>query len=95
MRENKIEGHLVERVGEKRIRKVAWIGRAKAPDRLVLLNPAFFAEIKRDDLPGKFPRDAHERAQWREHERMRAAGLIVHVLESIEDVDDVLEGYVL
>jgi hypothetical protein len=51
---------------------------------------SFFVELKADDLPGEFPRDAHERAQHREHERMRRFGLVVHVVQSLADLDEVL-----
>jgi hypothetical protein len=117
MRESAIEACLVKRVkhlgGE--IRKVQWIGRKNAPDRLVCLPSrihewdgrlvagaichagaytdaarSFFIELKRDDLPSQFPRDAHERAQHREHERMRKFGMVVHVVQSLADLDEVL-----
>lgn len=112
MRESKVEKHLVARVkalgGE--VRKVKWIGRRGAPDRLVLLpvrqgyqlvdkmvgrqrnderrleasdkctHP--FIELKRPGL------DAED-YQAREHERLRAAGFVVLVLDTIEKIDEV------
>ena len=94
MRERDIEDYLKQRVkamgGE--TRKVKWIGRDGAPDRLVMLpRPAtLWVELKR---PGKlvtFPADAHERAQHREHERMRALGQRVVVIDSLAGVDELL-----
>lgn len=105
MRESDIEKHLVKRVkalgGE--VRKVQWIGRNGAPDRLVMLpdrgrhtrficgvetpfyQPAesIWAELK---APGVKP-EAH---QLREHERMRAMGQRVVVIDSIEGVEELL-----
>ena len=96
MRERKVEEHLVKRVkalgGE--VRKVGWIGRANAPDRLVLLPEPLngaanelwqqhpFVELKR-------PTKGATAAQAREHERLRAAGFVVLVLNSIEAIDEV------
>jgi hypothetical protein len=66
-------------------RKVKWVGRHGAPDRLVLL-PGwhFLAELKR---PGK---DAEDH-QYREHMLLRAAGFEVVVLDTIEKIDGVLK----
>lgn len=84
MREREIESYLVERVkalgGE--VRKVAWIGRRGAPDRLVMLPELLlWVELKR---PGAKPRPS----QVREHERMRAMGQVVAVIDSFEMVDE-------
>lgn len=85
MRESRVEKHLVDRVkalgGE--VRKVGWIGRRGAPDRLVLMpgpGKNFWVELK---APGQVA----EPHQWREHERMRLCGEIVLVLDSVEAVD--------
>jgi hypothetical protein len=102
MRESQIEKALVRRVkllgGE--IRKLAWINRRGAPDRLLLFPPARayefamahglvsgmvawqhpLVELKR---PGK---DAEDH-QAREHERLRAGGFLVLVIDSLEAVD--------
>lgn len=114
LKERDIEKHLVNRVvqlgGE--VRKVEWIGRRGAPDRLVMLperevklhdprlnrdytthtNPAqtIFVELKSPGKAATFPADAHERAQHREHERMRAMGQRVEVIDSIEGVEELL-----
>ena len=101
MRERDIEKHLVQRVKELggEVRKVKWIGRRGAPDRLVLLprvpyNIAFpgayrvartiWVELK---APGVEP----EPHQLREHKRMRAMGQRVEVIDSIEGVEALLE----
>jgi hypothetical protein len=100
MREADVEQYLVKRVkamgGE--VRKVAWVGRRHAPDRLVMIPdsvidktgcirwiPArsFFVELK---APGKRPRAG----QQREIERMRECKLRVEVIDSLEAVEAVL-----
>jgi len=93
--EGKIEAHLVKRVRETGgyIRKLKWIGRNGAPDRMVWwkLQPAvlvvpFFVELKR---PYK---DATPQ-QREEHRKMRDSGLRVFVLNSIEKVDAFVDLY--
>ena len=86
VRERDVEGYLVKRVealgGE--VRKLKWIGRRGAPDRLVMLpGRSFFVETKK---PGE---DA-EKHQHKEHKVMRAAGLRVVIIDSIDSVDEVL-----
>lgn len=87
MRESEIEQHLVDTVqflgGE--IRKVQWIGRNGAPDRLVMLPEGrlLWIELK---APGKTPSPV----QLREHAKMARCGQHVHVVDSIEGVDEVL-----
>lgn len=87
MRERDIEQHLVKRVkalgGE--IRKVNWVGRANAPDRLVLLpeRRSIWVELK---APGKKP----TAQQIREHNRMRRMGELVEVIDSLEAVEELL-----
>lgn len=95
MKESVIEKYLVKRVkalgGE--VRKVQWIGRRGAPDRLVMLpdpgpgkavfNNAWWVELK---APGVKP----ETHQVREHKRMRDMGQRVVVIDSIEGVDALL-----
>lgn len=96
MRERDIEKHLVRRVKELggEVRKLQWIGRRGAPDRLVMLPhgrragfnasiKTFFVELK---APGKKPRPE----QSREHTRMRRMGQIVEVVDSIEGVEALL-----
>lgn len=101
MRESQVETYLVERVkalgGE--VRKVRWVGRNGAPDRLVMLpgGPSkelhgliyraprtIWVELK---APGERPKPH----QQREHDRMRRMGQVVVVVDSFEAVDGVLE----
>lgn len=100
-----IEEYLVKRVrdlgGE--IRKVKWIGRRSAPDRRVMIPAefnsrgllgeiarAFWVEVKAPGKLATFPADARERAQAREHERMRRCGERVVLVDSFDGVDEVL-----
>jgi len=108
MRESDIEEYLIQRVeqlgGE--VRKVKWIGRSKAPDRLVMMRCTYhptggvftytpwvvWIEVKAPGKKASFPSNAHERAQQREHERMRMFGLRVEVIDSKVGVDQLLGG---
>lgn len=97
LKERDIEAHLVQRVkalgGE--VRKVKWIGRRGAPDRLVMLpdpgpgvgvfNNAWWVELK---ATGVKP----ETYQLREHKRMREMGQRVVVIDSIEGVEALLNA---
>lgn len=96
MRERDIERYLVKRVkalgGE--VRKVQWIGRRGAPDRLVML-PAEYAYGKLLYLPTiwvelKAPGEEPEPHQLREHARMRAMGQRVVVIDSLQGVGELL-----
>lgn len=100
--ERDIEKYLVTQVekagGE--VRKVQWVGRRNAPDRLVMLpdpgpgrgtfNNSWWVELKNPETIKTFPANAHERAQHREHERMRALGQRVVVVGTYEQVDELL-----
>ena len=102
MTEADIENYFAQQVkhldGE--VRKVQWIGRRNAPDRRAMLPVgscllandgfAFWVEFKHPDTGHLFPMNAHERAQHREHERMRRRGETVLVLWTREQVDQVL-----
>ena len=100
LKERDIEKYLVNRVvqlgGE--VRKVQWIGRRGAPDRLVMLPNRYtgadgkhrfrcaatiWVELK---APGEKP----EPHQVREHERMRNMDQWVVVIDSIEGVEELL-----
>jgi hypothetical protein len=86
VRESAVRKHLHARIkalgGEHRAAK--WFGRDHCPDDFVMLpGRHFWVEAK---MPGK---DA-EPGQAREHERMRAAGCEVYVLDTIEKIDRVL-----
>ena len=105
MLEADIERHLVARVKELggEVRKVRWVGRNSAPDRLVMIPRGFgvpgnyrlipatvWVELKNPDTIKTFPADARERAQHREHQRMRAMGQRVEVIGTIEQVEELL-----
>jgi len=82
MRESNVEGPVVfraERAGFY-VRKVYWVGRAGAPDRLFARKDRgqVYIEFKR---PGGAP-DSH---QVREHKKMRAAGIEVHICDNVQD----------
>lgn len=94
IRENKIEQYLVKRVKEMGgvTRKVRWIGRKNAPDRLVMMprewwdakgwyGDALWVELKA-------PRKKANACQEREHKIMRKLGQKVFVLDTIEKVEE-------
>lgn len=104
MRESAIEKHLVKRVEELggEVRKVKWIGRRGAPDRLVMLprrlkDNALARAIEDMYHPStvwvevKAPGEVPEPHQEREHKRMRAMGQRVEVIDSIEGVEELLK----
>jgi hypothetical protein len=86
MREREIEAHLVKRVKEMggECRKLRWVGRRGAPDRLVML-PWF--ELNTIWVELKAPGKKTKPHQAREHQRMQAMGQRVEVIDSIEGVD--------
>jgi len=95
MRESLIEEYLTEQVtiADGECRKVKWIGRRGAPDRLVML-PEVKGRFDWDGTPGrtiwvelKAPGEKVEPHQAREHIRMRAMGQTVIVIDSFEGVD--------
>jgi hypothetical protein len=105
MLERDIEDYLTKRVkamgGE--VRKVQWIGRNSAPDRLVMLpwradsqadsggkDQTIWVELKNPKTIVTFPADARERAQHREHERMRKMGQRVEVIGTLYQVEELL-----
>lgn len=85
MKEHRIESHLareVKRLGGT-IRKVKWPSVRGAPDRFVMwpaLGVSHWIELKQ---PGGVP----EPHQQREHDRLRAAGNSVFVLDTVDAVD--------
>src|SRR5574343_722689 len=102
MRETQIEAYLAKRVKELggEVRKVQWVGRRSAPDRLVMLpycnawahrgGKTIWVEVKNPETIKHFHADARERAQRREPERMRKLGQRVEVVGTFEQVDAVL-----
>lgn len=111
MRESTIEKYLVEQVkaigGE--VRKVQWVGRRGAPDRIAMLPPGQSEivecanSIRYTTWPKfeartvwvelKAPGVEPEPHQLREHKRMRDVGQTVVVIDSLEGVDELLRGY--
>ena len=85
MHERDIEAYLVHRIADMggETRKVGWIGRNGAPDRLVML-PGVTIWVELKATGGKC-----KPHQLREHERMRRMGQRVEVVDSIEGVDQV------
>ena len=102
MRESVIEKYLVKQVkavgGE--VRKVQWIGRNGAPDRLVML-PDFWWHCKHGMAgnPGpifvelKAPGEKLKPHQVREHKRMEDCHARIVTIDSLEGVDELLRGY--
>jgi len=85
--ERNVESYLRNRVARSKgeVRKVQWVGRRGAPDRLVLMpGGSVWVELKR-------PRKGAESYQEREHARMRRAGLEIWVCDSADAVDKMLE----
>jgi hypothetical protein len=96
-RERDIERHLVKRVKELggEVRKVQWIGRRGAPDRLVMLprgraSSGSFSACATLWVELKAPGVKPPSYQLREHDRMRAKGQLVVVIDSIEGVEELL-----
>jgi hypothetical protein len=87
LRERDIERALVKAVKAKggEVRKLAWIGRRAAPDRLVKLpdKEPVFVELK---APG----GRLSRLQEVEHRRLRAIGLRVEVVWKLDQIEGVL-----
>lgn len=93
MRESEIEKylvHCVKRAGGA-VRKVKWLGRNGAPDRVVMLprkldaDCTIWVELK---APGKTP----EPHQLAEHKIMREMGQRVEVIDSLEGVDEFMRS---
>ena len=103
--EGKIEKYFIKRVKETggEQRKLKWIGRNGAPDRLAWWPPKLSVECRSatNVIPGdivpvfafvelKRPKKGAEDHQTREHNRLRAAGFKVYVADTIEAVDSVI-----
>ena len=87
MLESAIENPVVKRAEQAGyfVRKVQWVGRRSAPDRL-------FARKDRGQVYIEFkaPGEKATLAQDTEHGRMRAAGIEVHVCDSVDDAMRIL-----
>jgi hypothetical protein len=90
MRESEIESYLVKSVKEVggEVRKVKWIGRRGAPDRLVMLPNYWLHRVIWVEL--KATGKVAEPHQLREHKRMEAMGQMVVVIDSLDGVDELL-----
>ena len=87
LKESYIENHLTRCVHDAggEVRKVQWVGRRGAPDRLVMLpHRVVWVELK---APGKKAKPH----QAREHARLRRYGLDVVVIDSIEGVEELVK----
>lgn len=94
MRESTIEQHFVKCTVSRgwETRKVQWIGVRGAPDRILMAPPRrsrYGLQLHHETvwIEFKAPGVKPESYQLREHERMRAAGQDVRVIDSIEGVD--------
>ena len=74
------------------VRKVQWVGRRGAPDRLVMLPREAYVDGAHCCLwvELKAPGEKAKPHQAREHERMRKMGQHVEVIDSFEGVDELL-----
>ena len=76
------------------VRKVKWIGRSGAPDRVVMLPEryvdSYYIAESTSWVELKAPGKRATPAQRREHERMGAMGQYVFVIDSFKDVDALL-----
>lgn len=94
-RESDIEKYLCDRVKELggEVRKVRWIGRNGAPDRIVMMPGKRYIDGVRGItlwVELKAPGEKCRPHQIREHERMARMGQRVVVVDSFEGVDEVL-----
>lgn len=104
MRESKIEAYLVRRAKEvgADTRKLKFVAHDGAPDRVLMVPrhierfgrfstcPTIWVEVKATGGAATFPADARERAQAREHKRMRDLAQMVVVVDSFEGVEELL-----
>jgi hypothetical protein len=85
MRESDIEDYLVEQVAKRRgeQRKVKWINRHGAPDRLVWIPGWSYPKMPELKAPG-LPLKEHQK---REHKRLKKMGIYCCKLDTFTDVD--------
>lgn len=86
MRESDLEAYLVRRVTQAggECRKVSWPGRRGAPDRAVFLpGSLLWIELK---APGEKAKPH----QIREHQRLQALGQTVHIVDSTDQIDELI-----
>lgn len=85
MRESQIEKYLCDEVNKRKgeIRKVKWIGRHGAPDRMCWVPGWVYPKMAELKPPGELL----EEHQRREHKRLNKMGIETFKLDSFEDVD--------
>ncbi|MCX7283942.1 MAG: hypothetical protein NTX28_07835 [Novosphingobium sp.] len=93
LRESDIEKYLVKRVKELggECRKIQFIGRPGAPDRLVMLPDVGLRTDRTIWVELKAPGKKAEPHQLREHERMRKMGQRVVVIDSLAGVEELFK----
>jgi len=72
------------------IRTETHLGQEVRWQRLLGRDTTIWVELKNPETILTFPANAHERAQAREHERMRALGQRVEVIGTYAQVDELL-----
>jgi hypothetical protein len=93
MRESKIEGLLHDRINDLdgEYRRVKWLGRRSAPDDFIMLlpkrSPRWWATGFVGFVETKAPKRGARPDQEREHNRMRAFGVQVLVINTPELID--------
>lgn len=96
MKERDVEAYLVKSVRELggEVRKVQWIGRRGAPDRFVMLplcgRSGRWSSCRAIWVELKAPGEKAKPHQKREHNRMRAMGQLVVVIDSLDGVAELL-----
>lgn len=88
--EGKAEDYFVEqcKANGALVRKLAYVGRRGVPDRMVVWGPLVFAYAAIVDFVElKAPGQKADPHQAREHERLRALGCNVFLIDSKEAVD--------
>lgn len=95
IRERNVEQYFVEQCEAQGwgVRKVGWIGRRDAPDRVVLIpkgrgapDNTVWVELKK---PGEKPRPS----QTRELEWMASRGQVIRIISSYSEVDNFIEEW--
>lgn len=91
VKEREIEAHLISEI--KKLggftRKVQWIGRRGAPDRIVFFRGVHFIELKRPDVAGST--GGLSVGQRREIDKMTENGAEVWILYDKDEVDFFIE----
>ena len=93
MRESRIEDRLHRRISDLggEHRRAQWIGRSHAPDDYIMLHPHSCPRWWQNGFVGwvecKAPKKGPRPGQAREHERLRAFGIPVLVINTVELID--------